>query len=132
MRLTAVLAAAVLTSFAFRISPQQRLWTDVTSSTSGETKGWTNKVEIADLNGDGRPDLLFANGGNYSDPGTPEMSQEFFNGGPGKRFDDRSAQIFGSPSLSRVIKARDLNGDGITDIVMGTTYQTQSRLFLGT
>ena len=31
-----------------------------------------------------------------------------------------------------MIKARDLNGDGLTDIVVGTTYQTQSRLFLGT
>ena len=31
-----------------------------------------------------------------------------------------------------MIKARDLNGDGLTDIVVGTTYQTQSRLYLGT
>ena len=30
-----------------------------------------------------------------------------------------------------MIKARDLNGDGLIDIVVGTTYQTQSRLFLG-
>ena len=36
-----------------------------------------------------------------------------------------------TPDLARVIKARDLNGDGLTDIVVGTTYQTQSRLFLG-
>ena len=41
--------------------------------------------------------------------------------------------MFGdTPDLARVIKARDFNGDGIVDIVVGTTYQTQSRLFLGT
>jgi hypothetical protein len=30
-----------------------------------------------------------------------------------------------------VIKARDLNGDGLSDLLVGTTYQTQSRLYLG-
>ena len=34
--------------------------------------------------------------------------------------------------MSRVIKVRDLNGDGLVDIFIGTTYQTQSRLLLGT
>ena len=57
----------------------------------------------------------------------------FFNTGPGFRFSEATAQVFGdTPDLARVIKARDLNGDGLTDIVVGTTYQTQSRLFLGT
>ena len=108
------------------------IWLDVTASTIGDTKYWTNKVEIADLNDDGRPDLLFANGGDYSTPGAPEPNQVFFNGGPGARFIEMTTQVFGpTPDLARVIKARDLNGDGHTDIVVGTTYQTQSRLFLG-
>jgi hypothetical protein len=109
-----------------------RLWTDVTKDAIGITSGWTNKVEIADINDDGRPDLLFANGGKYSEPGTPEMNGAYLNRGQGFTFDDRGAQIFGSPALTRVIKARDLNADGHTDIVVGTTYQTQSRLYLGT
>ncbi|HEX7283295.1 MAG TPA: VCBS repeat-containing protein, partial [Vicinamibacterales bacterium] len=101
-------------------------------STIGATKLWTNKVEIADLNGDGRPDLLFANGGDYSTPGTPEPNQVFFNTGAGSRFVEMTEQVLGAtPDLARVIKARDLNGDGLVDIVVGTTYQTQSRLFLG-
>ena len=33
--------------------------------------------------------------------------------------------------LARVIKVRDMTGDGIADIVVGTTFQTQSRLFIG-
>jgi hypothetical protein len=40
------------------------LWTDVTKQAIGTTGEWTNKVEIADIDNDGRPDLLFANGGN--------------------------------------------------------------------
>ena len=109
------------------------MWVDVTREAIGQTGEWTNNVEIADLNGDGRPDLLFANGGNYSEPGTPEMNRAFINTGQGFRFADRSAAVFGpTPDLARVIKARDLNGDGHTDILVGTTYQTQSRLYLGT
>jgi hypothetical protein len=105
------------------------LWSDVTRESIGQAAQWTNKVEIADINGDGRPDLLFANGGNYSEPGSPEMNRAFVQTGQGIRFDDRSAAVFGpTPDLARVIKARDLNGDGHTDIVVGTTYQTQSRL----
>jgi len=112
--------------------PAAALWNDVTAETIGETRGWTNKVEIADLNGDGRPDLLFANGGDYSTPGTPEPDLVFFNTASGP-FENRTVEVFGAtPDLARVIKARDLNGDGFTDIIVGTTFQTQSRLFLGT
>lgn len=108
------------------------LWIDTTREAIGTTKFWTNKVEIADIDGDGRPDLLFANGGDYSTPGTPEPNQVFLNTGPGFRFAEATVQVLGpTPDLARVIKARDLNGDGLTDIVVGTTYQTQSRLFLG-
>ena len=108
------------------------LWVDVTAEAIGKTGFWTNKVEIADLNGDGRPDILFANGGDYSTPGKPEPNQVFLNTGPGLRFREATPDVFGAtPDLARVIKARDLNGDGLVDIVVGTTYQTQSRLFLG-
>lgn len=109
------------------------LWVDVTRHAIGLTGAWTNKVEIADINNDGWPDLLFANGGNYSEPGGPETNGAFLNAGAGMKFDDRGAAVFGpTPDLARVIKARDLDGDGLTDIVVGTTYQTQSRLYLGT
>ncbi|HUF47777.1 MAG TPA: VCBS repeat-containing protein [Vicinamibacterales bacterium] len=108
------------------------LWHDVTTETIGETKGWTNRVELADLDGDGRLDLMFANGGDYSTPGAPEANLVFFNRADG-RFENRTAEVLGpTPDLARVIKARDLDGDGLVDIVVGTTYQTQSRLYLGT
>jgi hypothetical protein len=109
------------------------LWVDVTADAIGQTRYWTNKVEIADLNGDGCPDLLFANGGDYSTPGAPEPNQVFVNTGPGFRFTDVTTQVMGTtPDLARVIKARDLSGDGLVDIIVGATYQTQSRLYLGT
>jgi hypothetical protein len=108
------------------------LWIDVTDSTIGETENWTNKVELADINGDDLVDLLFANGGNYDWPGEPEHSQVFLNQGPGQMFMEVTSQVFGpTVMLARVIKVRDANGDGSPDIMVGTTYQTQSQLYFG-
>ena len=136
MRLWVVAVVTLLLTIAPAATSEQQsaapLWFDITAAAIGDTKYWTNKVEIADLNSDGRPDLLFANGGDYSTPGRPEPNQVYFNAGPGARFTEMTEPVLGpTPDLARVIKARDLNGDGHTDIVVGTTYQTQSRLFLG-
>ena len=108
------------------------LWHDATAETIGETGDWSNKVELADLNGDGLVDLLFANGGDYREPGTPTRSQVFLNAGPGKKFVDATAEIFGDePMLCRVIKAADVDADGDMDIFFGATYESASRLLLG-
>jgi hypothetical protein len=125
----------VVAAMPFLSASQQlpsKLWVEATATTIGDTANWTNKVEIADINGDGRLDLLFANGGNYSEPGPPEPNIAFLNKGPGQKFENVSAKVFGpTPDTTRVIKARDVSGDGIVDIVVGNTYQTQSRLYLG-
>ena len=108
------------------------LWEDATKDTIGVTGEWTNKVELADINSDGLVDILFANGGDYEAPGTPVMSRVLLNQGPGIAFEDVSEVVFGPEKmLARVIKVRDVNGDRQPDILVGTTYQTQSRLYLG-
>jgi hypothetical protein len=110
------------------------LWEDGTKTTIGTTKGltWTNKVELADVNADGLVDVLFANGGDYDYPGEPAFSQVFLNQGPGQMFEEATQQVFGSTRmLARVIKVGDVNADGSPDVLVGTTFQTQSQLFFG-
>lgn len=108
------------------------LWRDVTTETIGGTSQWTNKVELADINGDGWVDLLFANGGYYDTPEPPLSSYIYLNHGPNQPFEEVSDAVLGPEGmLARVIKVRDVNNDGLPDIMAGTTFQTQSRLFLG-
>jgi hypothetical protein len=108
------------------------LWQDATAELTGATAGWTNKVEVADIDGDGLLDILHANGGDYDTPGVPERQGVYLNRGPGKPFRDASDDVFGEERfLARVIKARDVTGDGVVDLLVGTTYQTQTRLFRG-
>ena len=43
-----------------------------------------------------------------------------------------SETVFGdAPDLTRIIEARDVNGDGSTDVFIGNTFQTPSRFFTG-
>jgi hypothetical protein len=112
-------------------APFAGAWADVTTETIGATAEWTNKVELADINGDGLVDILLANGGDYDTPGTPVASRVFANRNGGT-FEEVTDEVFGDRALlTRVIKVRDLDGDGHADILLGTTYQTQSELFMG-
>jgi hypothetical protein len=111
---------------------ESALWEDKTKTYLPVTSEWTNRVEVADINGDKMIDLLFANGGNYASPGEPEFSRVFINQGADKKFKEITNQVFeDSKFLSRVIKVRDINNDSIPDIIVGTTYQTQSQLYVG-
>jgi hypothetical protein len=110
------------------------LWVDATRTTIGVSNEvtWTNKVELADINSDGRVDVLFANGGGYDSPGSPTFSTVFLNRGPGQMFEEATQQVFGpTRMLARGVKVRDVNADGSPDILVGTTFETQSQLYLG-
>jgi hypothetical protein len=103
----------------------------VTRAAIGRTAEWTNKVEAADIDVDGDVDLLFANGGEYEHAGRPEASRVFLNRGDAT-FTEATRQVFGGMvGTTRVIKVADVNADGVPDIVLGTTYGSQSRLYLG-
>jgi len=110
------------------------LWENATAQTIGTTSEWTNKVEVADLNGDGYADLIFPNGGDYDTPGTPVATQVFFSNFPDSpQFTDVTDQVMGDlVGITRVAKVADLDMNGTADVVLGTTYQTQSQLLLGT
>ncbi|MCB9569621.1 MAG: VCBS repeat-containing protein [Myxococcales bacterium] len=139
--LTVLALVAMTTSPAQAADPPQT-WLQVPSGVFLDPLPgyWTTKVEIADVNDDGWPDILFANVGGYQ-AGTPDSFQSnqcWINDG-GMSFADSSVEVFGedvnnpgkaSQDTARVIKAHDLDKDGDTDIIVGTTWASTSRLYL--
>jgi hypothetical protein len=112
----------VLWSLAFALPFETR-----TDAWLGTQRGWTNEVEVADVDGDGDLDVLFANGGDYSSAGTPEPNVLLLNDGAGVL----TATPFATPDLARSAKVRDVDGDGHADIFVAGAWQSASRLFLG-
>ena len=110
------------------------LWENATDEKIGTTAEYTNRVEVADVSGDGMPDFLFANGGDYDHPSAdgPVASRVFLNQGPGGAFLESPSLLAGLTGYTRVIKVRDLNRDGGPDIILGNTWQTQTQLLLKT
>jgi MYXO-CTERM domain-containing protein len=112
-------------------------WRNVTDSALREsTGGWTNKTDLADVDGDGRVDILFANGSAYNQPDEEQQSGVWRNTGNdddgNPTFENISDAVLGDDvGFTRVFKGRDVNGDGHIDLLVGNTYETQSRLYLG-
>jgi hypothetical protein len=105
-------------------------WEDRTAATIGETAGWSNKVEVGDVDGDGLIDVVFANGGDYATPGDPEDTTVFLNGGAGQPF-VAAPGLLGAPTSTRAVKIRDLDQDGHNDVLVAGNWGGQARLLLG-
>ncbi|HUQ02464.1 MAG TPA: VCBS repeat-containing protein [Kofleriaceae bacterium] len=133
--LAAALAVALAVApAALPTAAHAQHWRDDTATTIGTTAEWTNKVEIADVDGDGWLDILLANGRGYQTPGTAEACRVFRNKGlwtgTAPFFEETTAQVFGAATgHARVIKVRDLDGDGDGDVFVGNTYGDASRLY---
>lgn len=79
-------------------------------------------VVIADVNADGRPDVLFAMLGDYSRNGGVKI----YYGSAGRESFGRNSTMLHGESSSGVAVG-DINGDGIPDIAVASEYHTESR-----
>jgi predicted dehydrogenase len=74
-------------------------------------------VAVADVNGDGHPDLITANKGTYDRPGST-VSVLLGNGNGSFQ----AARLFTAGSYPRSVAVADVNGDGKPDLVIANAY----------
>jgi len=121
--------------FVIARTASAQLWQDHTAECLGTTGEWSNKIELADLDGDGQLDILVANGSGYSSPGPVEPTRVWRNlgnwaGAAPHCMEVSAATVMSYMGQSRMIKAADVDGDGDLDLFTGGAYQTQAKLFL--
>lgn len=72
-------------------------------------EGTTNGVVVADVNGDGFPDILFANNG---------QDAVVINDGTGNFVDETAERLPGSADVTQDLELGDVDGDGDLDLVV--------------
>lgn len=124
---------AFLLSVLVPLVGQGAPWAEDKNFLSENASRDSSMVDAADLDGDGYVDLVFANGKGF-DKGTIDSNQvqQAFHNDAGVSTTDITDQVFGPGATynGRAIKLRDVDGDDDIDIVLGTTWGTQSQLLL--
>lgn len=92
------------------------------------TEGWSNKVELCDVDSDGDLDALFANGADYSTPGEAQIATLWRNTGSGFVIEDLAP----TAGWWRVAACADVDNDGDNDVLLGGTFQSTSLLLRNT
>ncbi len=107
---------------------QSAPFSDATAAWLGPvaTDGWSNKVELCDVDSDGDLDALVANGAAYDTADAPERAFLWRN--EGDHFVDVPLPV--SEGWWRVIKCGDVDGDGDSDLFFGGTFQSSSVLLV--
>jgi hypothetical protein len=130
MRARAI-AVAVLASLAIGESALAApLFVDATAALGapqpcGGSGCYSSYVALADLDGDGDLDAVFANGGGYYEPASAEPMTVYFNDGTG-HFDEVNASVFGGfTGRLRQIAVADVDGDGDLDLYAPDSWAMQ-------
>lgn len=90
---------------------------------------YTNQATVGDLDGDGDLDIVWANGGNFSSPGTTQFARIFINDGTGV-FTDESVVRGAVRGLARGVELGDIDGDDDLDMIIAQDFNRRPTLLV--
>lgn len=120
----------VLMIVASTVSAQQFVQETSTRFPIPNPAEWTNQLTIGDLDNDGDLDLVFANGGTFSSPGTPDPVRIFINNGSGFFTDESMSRTGGLTGLHRGVELGDVENDGDLDIILSQDFNRMPNLLI--
>ena len=91
---------------------------------------WTNQSTVGDLDNDGDLDIVFANGGGFSTPGTPDLVRVFINNGSGFFTDESVLRTGGLAGLHRGVELGDVEQDGDLDVILTQDFNRLPNLLI--
>ena len=118
----ATLSAALLSAAVVAGPPQIRDQTAIRFPSPGLLE-WSNQATVGDIDNDGDLDVIFANGGNFSSPGTEQVQRVYINDGDGFFADEsddrldfsglcRGLDLFAVPASDHCPSSRSRPGKG--------------------
>lgn len=98
------------------------------ASCDGDKPGcYSNYVALADIDGDGLPEALFANGGGYYEPGEAEpLSVWKFPAGGARAVDVGPVWFLGFTGRLRQLALADIDADGDLDVFLPDSWALQA------
>jgi plastocyanin len=91
---------------------------------------YTNQCTIGDLDNDGDPDIVWANGGGYNTASAPLVLRIFKNNGAGTFTDESVASTGGLTFRARGAELGDVDDDGDLDIIVAQDFNGQPALLI--
>jgi hypothetical protein len=128
MCICALAAAAVVATLTHPAAGQQFVEATATRFPSPNPSEYTNQLTIGDLDNDGDLDIIFANGGDYDQAGTPQRQRIYINDGGGTFTDETNRLNFAG--LCRGVELGDIDNDGDLDVILAQDFDRLPGLFV--